>query len=71
MKTICPIHRFAYKGDKCPLCEKERIDRLANKYVNSGNEELVNLKKEKKLERNINENDLKKLLAKFNNKNQQ
>ena len=65
MKTICPIHRFMYKGDVCPLCEKERIDRLAKRYVNSGNEERISLKKEKKVDRKINENDLKKLLEKF------
>ena len=32
MKQICPIHRFSYEGNKCPFCEKERIDRLAQKY---------------------------------------
>jgi len=65
MKTICPVHRFMYNGDVCPLCEKERIDRLASRYVNSGNEERQSLKKEKKLERDINEGDIKKLLEKF------
>lgn len=68
MKEICPIHRFMYGGSVCPLCEKERIDRLAKRYVNNGNEERVSLKKEKKLDREINENDINKLLEKFGKK---
>lgn len=68
MKQICPIHRFMYNGSVCPLCEKERIDRLASEFVNSGNEERVSLKKEKKLDREINENDINKLLEKFGKK---
>ena len=68
MKTICPIHRFMYKGDVCPLCEKERIDSLAKRYVNNGNKERVSLNKEKKLDREISENDINKLLEKFGKK---
>ena len=56
MKTICPIHRFMYNGSTCPLCEKERIDRLAKRYNPSPIENN---------ETTITDNDLKRLIEKF------
>ena len=61
-KTLCPIHSFYYTGSKCPLCEKERIDRYANKYAKA---DMVRHDKE---DREINEADLDRLVNKFNRK---
>lgn len=63
MKLICPIHHFSYSGSMCPFCEKERIDRLAQRYKV---EETVHI--ENKKEREITQNDLQKLMNKFNRK---
>ena len=62
MKTVCPIHRFTYSGETCPFCEKDRIEYLTRKY--SGEETNEETTKNKK--RDISEDDLKKLLDKFN-----
>jgi len=58
MKTICPIHRFYYNGNVCPFCEKERINGLVHRFVNTTTRKGNN-------EKNINESDLKKLVEKF------
>ena len=63
MKVVCPIHRFSYSGNVCPFCEQERINYLTRKY---GGEECEVVTKKK--EREINENDLQKLMEKFNKK---
>lgn len=60
MKTICPIHRFSYNGNVCPFCEKERINSLAHRFVNT-NPTVI----KKNAEREISESDLKKLVEKF------
>lgn len=54
-KTLCELHHFYYLGNKCPLCEKERIDALVKKYS----------PKEFK-DKEITENDISKLSDKFN-----
>lgn len=64
MKQICPIHRFSYNGDKCPFCEKERIDRLAQKYVMVEHTKPKETKKTESEE--ITEESLNKLMEKFN-----
>ena len=73
MKTICPIHRFSYSGNACPFCEKERIDRLVQKYnvkLPIDHAELLKPKlKPKKGDLEITEEKLKQLVNKFNVKN--
>lgn len=61
MKQICPIHRFSYEGNKCPFCEKERIDRLAQKYG-----KVIEKVEETKKDKPASEDSLKKLADKFN-----
>lgn len=58
MKTICPLHRFMYSGAVCPLCEKERIERLAKRYNPKVIEKQIN-------EQPITEEDLKILIQKY------
>lgn len=33
-KKFCPTHRFSYSEDKCPFCEKDRLNTLSKKYNN-------------------------------------
>ena len=63
MKQICPIHRFSYEGNKCPFCEKERIDRLAQKYG-----KIIEKVEETKKDKPASEDSLKKLVEKFKTK---
>ena len=63
MKQICPIHRFSYSGNKCPFCEHERLEKLAQRYVA---EDHLKYKREKDTDVEITEDDLKKLTTKFN-----
>lgn len=63
MKSVCYIHRFMYKGERCPLCEKERIDGLAKRYVKCDDD-----KKASKKDREINESDINRLLTFFGSK---
>lgn len=60
MKHFCSIHHLYYNGIVCPLCEKERIENLVNRY----NKQISNGKKAKN-EREITENDIEKLKNKF------
>lgn len=62
MKKLCPTHFFSYSGNKCPFCEQERIDRLAQRFAKTEEKKTV----EKPAEREIEESDLQKLLDKFN-----
>ena len=62
MKTICPIHHFSYSGSVCPFCEKERLDRLATRFVKEED------RRKPLKEKEITENDIQKLLNKFNKK---
>ena len=67
MKQICPIHRFSYSGNVCPFCEKDRINGLAHRFVKTVENNTIsvhNVKKGKQQE--ITENDLQKLINKFN-----
>ena len=62
-KNFCSIHHFYYNGGVCPLCEKERIDRMVDLY---GPKEEQTIKEEKVKDREINEDDLARLVNKFN-----
>ena len=69
MKQICPVHRFSYSGSVCPFCEKDRINRLAHRFVKTIESNDVNDHNDKKeIQREITENDLQKLMDKFNSK---
>ena len=32
-KKICPVHHFRYAGNRCPICEKERINAMVKRYA--------------------------------------
>jgi hypothetical protein len=32
-KNICPVHHFRYAGNRCPICEKERINAMVKRYT--------------------------------------
>lgn len=68
MKNICPTHHFAYSGNVCPFCEKERIESLSARFVKSEKKYAVNktIKKPVEVEKDVTEDDLQKLKAKFN-----
>lgn len=67
MKQICPIHRFSYSGNKCPFCEKERLDKLAQRYVVVDHLDVIgNYKPKTNNDIEITEEHLKKLTEKFN-----
>lgn len=58
-KSFCEIHHFYYIGNTCPLCQKEKYDRLSKKY--SKEEE-----KEEFHDKELTEKDISKLSDKFN-----
>lgn len=70
MKQICSIHRFSYSGNKCPFCEKERIDNLAKRYnvdvIDHAELLKSDLKQPTKEDLEITEAKLKELVNKFN-----
>ena len=68
MKQICPVHRFSYSGSVCPFCEKDRIDALTHRFGKSRESNVVNANNKKEIQREITENDLQKLMDKFNSK---
>lgn len=60
-KKFCNVHRFNYSGCKCPFCENDRIMSLSHRYVPKV--EVVKPKVEKE---EITENDIQRLMEKFN-----
>lgn len=32
-KNYCPTHHFYHTGERCPICEEEKIQRLSSKYT--------------------------------------
>lgn len=61
MKTLCSTHHLFYSGVECPLCLKERTQKLSEKYVSKDKKHTNN-------KSNISENMLLKLKEKFNKK---
>ena len=68
MKQICPIHRFAYSGNVCPFFFFFRIDGLAHRFVKTVENNVVSAHNTRGIQNEITENDLKKLMNKFNSK---
>lgn len=62
-KNYCAVHHLYYNGAKCPLCEKERIERMAERYVPK---QEKTVKESESNDREINEEDLVRLANKFN-----
>ena len=69
MKQICPVHRFSYSGSVCPFCEKDSSGALIQCFGKSRESNVVSVHNHKKeIQREITENDLQKLMDKFNSK---
>ncbi len=75
-KKFCHVHRFNYRGDTCPFCEKERLERLAKRYdqtlsnVDASKDAPQQKQKSKKVEENrpATQTELEALMAHFNQK---
>lgn len=67
MKKLCPTHHLFFSDNECPLCRQERIERYGHKFCS---QTTVNTEQKKaKDDRLITEDDINKLVSKFNNKN--
>ena len=33
MKNHCEKHHYTFEGNRCPICEKERIAEMVNKFI--------------------------------------
>lgn len=66
MGKLCPTHHLFYSDNECPLCRQERVERYGHKFC----PQPVVKTEEKKVEkvRAITEDDLSKLMNKFNSK---
>ena len=66
-KKFCATHHLYYNGDECPMCLSERLNYYDHKY-NRKTEDVKQEKPFKKKDREINEDDISKLMEKFNKK---
>ena len=67
MKQFCTVHCFSYSSSVCPFCEKDRIDALTHRFGKSRESNVVSVHNVKKgTQQEITENDLQKLINKFN-----
>lgn len=75
-KKYCSIHHFNYIGGECPFCLQDRLSNIIKKIdknitkkdeVSSLKKEDNKIKKEKKINKSMNPNDIRDLLStKFN-----
>ena len=66
-KKFCTTHHLYYNGTECPMCLGERLNYYDHKY-NSKTEDVKQEKAFKKKDREIYEDDISKLMEKFNKK---
>lgn len=59
IKKFCPTHHLYYQDVECPMCRQERVQHMSQRYTTNSEEP----KEERK---EINEDDLMKLVEKFN-----
>ena len=36
-KKFCETHRLYYSGDVCPICQREKYERMSRKYNSQNN----------------------------------
>lgn len=66
IKNYCSIHHLYYSGNECSMCREERTADYITKY---GENAVTSKQKEKEAkDRAINEDDISKLMEKFNRK---
>lgn len=63
-KKLCSVHHLYFKGVECPLCLEERVKRMEEKFAKHN--EVV--PKEKDNPKEVTEDMLDKLKAKFGSK---
>ena len=66
-KKFCATHHLYYNGAEFPMCLSERLNYYDHKY-NGKTEDVKQEKAFKKKDREINEDDISKLMEKFNKK---
>ena len=66
-KKFCATHHLYYNGAECAMCLSARLNYYDHKY-NSKTEDVKQEKAFKKKDRDINEDDISKLMEKFNKK---
>ena len=66
-KKFCATHHLYYNAVECPMCLSERLNYYDHKY-NRKTEDVKQEKAFKKKDREINEDDISKLMEKFNKK---
>lgn len=66
IKNYCSIHHLYYSSNECPLCRDERTAMYAKKYSETTEDVSDKETKPKKNDRDINEEDITKLMEKFN-----
>ena len=64
-KKLCPIHHYFYQSDECPICKKERIQKMAMRWSSKhmNNQEKHSEKDKDKIE--IMDEMLEKLKEKY------
>lgn len=62
LKNLCQKHHLYYRGERCPLCESERIESYASKFGKYGREDT---EPKERNDREIEKKDLERLLDKF------
>lgn len=71
-KKFCATHHLYYQSIECPMCLSERLNYYDHKYNVSYNKVETNDGKKsidkKDKDREINEDDISKLMNKFNRK---
>lgn len=70
-KKFCITHHLYYNGSECPMCLSERLnyyDRKYNGHNNDVTKKDEQKKHKEKVDREINEDDISKLINKFNNR---
>lgn len=69
-KKFCATHHLYYQGTECSMCLNERLSYYDHKYNVSHNKVETNENKksmsQKGKDREINEDDISKLMNKFN-----
>ena len=67
MKQFCTVHCISSRSSVCPFCEKDRINGLAHRFVKTVESNANSVHNDKKrTQHEITENDLQKLMNKFN-----
>lgn len=65
-KNYCEIHHYYYEGMMCPFCLSDKSAALSKKFYKECKVKVAKNKSNKKEDRDITEEDIAKLMDKFN-----